>query len=380
MTVARVEAVPYSVPVQVPYAASTFHLPLVLVTVHGSDGASGSGIATGPGTAVAMSSYIEGPIAADLVGDDVMAPERTWQRLHAKYNNWLHGGFWSSVLSAVDIALWDLRGKYLGQPVARLLGGASTTAPVYVTFGISEHTVADLETFAKELVAQGHRRLKMTVGGIQHPSAGAEGISVDGAPRVDVDAERVLAVRAAVGPDVELMIDANCRLSLTDATRLCRLLEDARLSWFEEPITGNDPRLLAQLRQGTDIPIAAGQRCGHSWAHRELIVGGAVDISQPNVVNGGGFTECVKVAALARAFNVPIANGGAWPHHNLHLHAGLANGGPVEYHWIAWKTGEALFDNPPSCADGVAQVPEAPGLGFDPKPREELAQYAVTGS
>src|SRR5690606_6257773 len=100
------------------------------------DGVSGSGIATGPGTAEAMADYIEYRVGPDLIGEDVMRGERIWQRLHGTYNNWMHTGFWSSVLSALDVALWDLRGKMLGQSVARLLGGAEDGAPAYIAFGV----------------------------------------------------------------------------------------------------------------------------------------------------------------------------------------------------------------------------------------------------
>jgi L-alanine-DL-glutamate epimerase-like enolase superfamily enzyme len=93
-----------------------------------------------------------------------------------------------------------------------------------------------------------------------------------------------------------------------------------------------------------------------------------VDIIQPNVVIGGGFTQCARVAGMASAFNMPMANGGAWTHHNMHLHAGLANGGLVEYHYPAVKVCEAIFGPLPAPKDGWLELPAAPGLGFEPNP------------
>lgn len=155
---------------------------------------------------------------------------------------------------------------------------------------------------------------------------------------------------------------------------MCELVEPYRIAWFEEPVAGNDYRLLRQLRQHTTIPIAAGQQLSHLWAHRDLIINEAIDISQPNVCHAGGFTETVKVAAVAKAMNLPIANGGAWPYHNMHLHAGVPNGGRVEFHWLAWKACEILFDGTPVPANGWASIPDRPGLGFDPNP-DAMAEY-----
>ena len=163
-----------------------------------------------------------------------------------------------------------------------------------------------------------------------------------------VDAERVQAVREAVGEKVELMIDANYLFSFNRALELCKLVEPYRITWFEEPVYQNDAHLLADLRRHTSIPIAAGQNEGHRFRHRELIVNRAVDIVQPNVCSVGGYTEAVKVAALAQAFNLPIANGGGWPHHNMHLQAAMANGWRVEFHVDMWKVGEAIYQNPPA--------------------------------
>lgn len=154
------------------------------------------------------------------------------------------------------------------------------------------------------------------------------------------------------------------------------MLEDCNLSWFEEPVWGNDYRLLAQLKQSTSIPIAAGQNFGNVWQHRELITHGAIDYSQPNVCYVGGYTEGARVASLARAFNLPIANGGGWPQHNLHLQAGVANGFRVEFHFLMWKVVDQLFRGAPQPAAGWADLPSEPGLGFEPCP-ETCQQFVI---
>ena len=192
-------------------------------------------------------------------------------------------------------------------------------------FGMREFINRELAPFlrgknpevAKQLVAQGETRLKMVVAvEPENPK---------------LDAERVRAVRHAVGDEVELMIDANYLFSFNRALELCKLVEPVGITWFEEPVYQNDAALLADLRRHTSIPLAAGQNEGHRFRHRELIVNHAVDIAQPNVCSVGGYTEAVKVAALAQAFNLPIANGGGWPHHNMHLQAAMANVGASSF-------------------------------------------------
>jgi L-alanine-DL-glutamate epimerase-like enolase superfamily enzyme len=281
-------------------------------------------------------------------------------------------------VSAVDIALWDIKGKFLGQSVARLLGGAYRKVPAYITYGLAEFDEHELVEIAKILVGQGYDKLKIVVGGYKHPlgSAQKDSDAESFHSTVKHDAARVRAVRDAVGPDIELMIDANYMMNYTDALALCREVEDLDITWFEEPVQGNDFLLLKELKRHTNIPLSAGQNFGHQWQHREMIVNQAIDISQPNVCHIGGYTEAVKVANLARAFNLKIANGGGWPHYNLHLHAGVANGWRVEYHWLHWKALEVVFDNTPSPEGGWVTVPDAPGLGFEPN-QDALAEHLL---
>jgi L-rhamnonate dehydratase len=232
--------------------------------------------------------------------------------------------------------------------------------PAYVTFGLKDYSKEQLVEVAKQLVAQGVNRLKMVV-------------AVD-PENPKIDAERVRAVREAAGDDVELMIDANYLFAFNRALELCKLVEPYRITWFEEPVYQNDAALLADLRRHTCIAIAAGQNEGHRFRHRELIANHAVDIAQPNVCSVGGYTEAVKVAALAQAYNLPIANGGGWPHHNMHLQAAMANGWRVEFHFVMWGVGDQIYKEPPAPVNGWVTLSEMPGLGLEPR-SDALKEY-----
>ena len=199
-------------------------------------------------------------------------------------------------------------------------------------------------------------------------------VGIDNGENPLEDAARVKAVREAVGDDVELMLDANYLFSLNRAKELCRLVEPYHITWFEEPLYQNDALLLAQLRRSTSITISAGQNEGNRFRHRELLMNQSVDILQPNVCYVGGYTEAAKVAAMAQAFNIPIANGGGWPHHNMHLQAAMSNGWRVECHYLMWMVGETIYKNPPSPKKGWITLGEEPGLGLDPE-WDALGEY-----
>ncbi len=263
-------------------------------------------------------------------------------------------GVVSSALSLLDVACWDIHGKATGRTVAQLLGGCRDRAPAYITFGFPDYTTEQLIEAAKRQIQAGFRRLKMVVA--VHRKGWQE------------DARRIRAVREAIGDDVELMCDANYMFYPVEAKMFLREVEDCNLTWFEEPLHQNDARALADLRKSTRVPIAAGQMEGHRWRLRELIDHQAVDIIQPNVAYGGGYTEAQKVAHMAQAFNLPVANGGGWPRLNMHVMAGLMNGWRVEFHLGMKFVEDRVWKNAPE-PDGKEQIiklNDEPGLGLTP--------------
>lgn len=362
--IVRVSAMPLLVPIRIEAggAARGTSLSVCLTEIETADGVIGHGF-TGITEEEVIAEIIDEIVEPALIGEDALAHERIWNRLYWLLTPRGQTGYASHAISAVDIALWDIKGKTFGQPVWRLLGGARERVPVYTTFGFAFLDREALVAAAREWVGKGHRRLKMTVG--------AEALQRRDAPRpqaevIAEDVRRIFAVREAVGPDVELFIDANCSLDPYHALHLAREVESARIGFFEEPITQNDVRRMADLRRQAPLPLAAGQNEGQSFRFRDLLVNDAVDVLQPNVAISGGFTECVRVAGMAAAFNVPIANGGAWPFHNMHLHAGITHGGLVEYHYPAVLLCRQIFGSLPEPDDGYLTMPDTPGLGFAP--------------
>ncbi|MEO7393141.1 MAG: mandelate racemase/muconate lactonizing enzyme family protein [Ramlibacter sp.] len=373
MKISAVRATPLHLPVSVGVSGRTqsTSLSLCIVDVELDDGRIGTGM-----TAITEEEVV-GAIVNDiashaLIGMDALCHEQIWERLYWLLTPRGQSGYASHAIAAIDLALWDLKGQILGQPCWRLLGGARSQVPVYATFGVAFFGRDELAAAAKSWVDRGFKRLKMTVG---HHALQRRDEPRPLAGVIAEDVKRLESVREAVGPDVEIYIDANCSLDYFHALSLARRIEHLDVAFFEEPVSQNDIPNLVKLRAKTSIPLAAGQNEGLASRFRDMLVAQAVDVVQPNVCITGGFTQCLRIAGMAAAFNTRLANGGAWPHHNMHLHAGLANGSLVEYHSIAVECCKLVFDGLPEPVDGVLTLPETPGLGFKPN-RERIAELA----
>ncbi|MBF9035893.1 mandelate racemase/muconate lactonizing enzyme family protein [Rhodobacterales bacterium HKCCE2091] len=334
----------------------------VFCEIECEDGQKGFGV-TGQFLPWAIISCIEDHIAPAIKGMDPVHTEAIHALVWNRLNNRAYTGIISHALSAIDIALWDLRGKAEGRTVAELVGGYSNSALTYATFGYPFFDADQIAEYGRKFVGEGHKMLKMVVG--SEPKRTWRD-----------DVARVRAARDAIGPDIPLMIDANCWFAPHDARLLAQAIEECNVHWFEEPIKANDARSLADLRSQVRVPISSGQNNGHRFSHRDLITYQAVDVIQPNVLYCGGYTEAVKVAHMAQAFNLTMSNGGGWPIFNAHLLCGMSNGGPVEFHYGMWQTGKRFFHGTPDPSEGRMELSSKPGLGYEPN-YEQLADARV---
>jgi L-rhamnonate dehydratase len=311
----------------------------------------------------ATTAFIQQDLLAFLKGKDPLENERLMHQMLWKYNTRAHAGVWNFAVSAIDVALWDIKGKFYNAPVWRLLGGAQKAIPSYITFGLRAYSRDELAQAAKHWVANGQSRLKIQVGrsnirGEMDPS-GASGEHREDNPAEDES--RIRAVREAVGDDVELMADANCLMKYDAAVRWCKRFEPYNLMWFEEPIVHNDSHLLAELRKQTSIPIAAGQ-WDNFFKLAELVKQNSVDFLNIHVLSVGGFTMGMKAAGLAHAFNLPVGNG---DHFDIHLHAAVPNGWRAEIHVNNWLTANVVYKDLPGPVKGWITLTEKPGLGLE---------------
>lgn len=376
MKITSVKAIPVNIPViiDVIEPAKTSNLSACLVRIETDDGLTGWGF-TAITEEEVIASAVNHVAAPAIIGLDPMMTEMIWDQLYWLLSPRGQTGYSMHAIAAIDIALWDIKGKALGQPVWRLLGGARNKVPVYATFGFPFFSKDELARVAPRWVENGFDKLKMTVADKALKNRDHRLVT----DALKESAARVRAVREAVGENVGLYVDANCNLDPFHAVKMAQMIEQYDISFFEEPITQNDVRHMADMRQRTSIPLACGQNEGLAYRFRDLMIAGAVDVVQPNVVITGGYTQCVKIAGMANAFNVGIDNGGAWPLHNMHLHAGVANGGMVEWHYVAVECLKRIYNNMPEPKDGWLTLPEEPGLGFEPD-LEKVAALAKVGT
>jgi L-alanine-DL-glutamate epimerase-like enolase superfamily enzyme len=364
MKIVRVEAIPLKIPVNFeelgvdhPGFNSITH-----VEVETDTGLIGYGI-TSITQARPVAEAVNAVLGPEIIGLNALFHEDVWNRMYWKATPWGQTGYASHAISAIDLALWDIKGKACGQPVWQLLGGARSRLAIYATCGFSFMDDDELVDVVKRVVAQGFKGVKLQVG---RPGLGG-GLNAPALNKlIKSDIKRVRAIRSAVGPDIEIAVDAACRLDLPSARKLCQALEEMDIAFFEEPIAQNDVRLMAELRRETTIPITAGQNEGLAYRFRDMLLAGAVDVIQPNVIITGGMTQCIRIAGMASAFNVPISNGGGAPLHNAHLQAGLSLGTAVEYQFNTVAAGHVLYGEKPVQTGGMMEMSNVPGFGLTP--------------
>ncbi|GAA2304996.1 mandelate racemase/muconate lactonizing enzyme family protein [Streptomyces kunmingensis] len=282
-------------------------------------------------------------IADNLIGEDPSDIGRLWTKLVWAGASVGRSGVATQAIAALDIALWDLKAKRAGLPLAKLLGAHRDSVRCYNTSGGFLHTPTEqVLDNATASLAHGIGGIKIKVG---HP---------DGKQ----DLRRLTAVREHIGDDVPLMVDANQQWDRPTAQRMGRAMEEFGLVWIEEPLDAYDAQGHAALAASLDTPIATGEMLASVAEHYELIRHNAADVIQPDAPRIGGITQFLKLAALAEHHHLQLA-----PHFAMEIHLHLAAAYPIEpwvehFDWL-----EPLFEERLTISDGRMNVPARPGLG-----------------
>jgi L-alanine-DL-glutamate epimerase-like enolase superfamily enzyme len=310
---------------------------------------------------------LTGPLLELVRGRDPFGTESIWQEVFsfshtrriadltaAGGQGHFGGGSYAQLMSALaglDLALWDLKGKALGLPVYRLLGGDRTALPVYATGGYYQEgkgicdLVAEVGGYVEDY---GYRAVKLKVGGVSIPE----------------DVARLKAVRESF-PELDIMLDANSAYDVPTAIAAARAFEPLNIRWFEEPVHWYDPVFgLARVSAATSIPTASGESELHRWGCRDLIDHAGIQIIQFDSTRAGGLTEALKVAAYAATKGVAVA-----PHHDPQIHghllAAIPNGLMLETFPNPERDPlwDSLFEDRPAVKDGMMTLPDRPGWG-----------------
>ena len=346
-----VRAVAYRVPTERPESDGTLEWDAVTVVVAEVD----AGGHTGLGytyTDAAAAALITGTLADSVRDRDALATNRAWWAMVHAIRNLGWPGLSATAISAVDVALWDLKAKLLGVCLADLLGRAREAVPIYGSGGLTSYSQRQLCQQLADWVAQGIPRVKMKVG--REP---------------DADPARVHAAREAIGDDAELFVDANGAYSRPQALALAEAYQQAGVTWFEEPVSSNDLDGLRHLRcrAPAGMAITAGEYGYDPGYFRHMLDAEAVDVLQADVTRACGVTGLQAVGALCVAYEVPFS---AHCAPQIHAHAGCAIG-PLrhcEYFHTHARAENLLFDGVLAPADGVLTPdPTRPGLGIELK-------------
>lgn len=335
------------------------HTQAVLVKITTDQDLVGWGECHAPAAPRVHQMIVSDLLAPTLLGQNALDVEPLWEKMYSTqrlrgYSN----GFYTEAIAGADIALWDILGKFTGQPVYQLLGGKyRSTIPTYI--GIRGATITDLRASALSAVEQGYAAVKM---------------SLSKGPGTN-DLNRVLTVAEAIKGKAQLLVDSLGGYKLYEAIKVGRELDKAGVGWWEDPLTPDDNDSYPKLADALDTAICAGEELSNRFQFRDLFANKSVDIINPDVCRASGITEMKRIANLADAHGVlwsPHVSTGTAPYVSASIHLACATpnflimeGGNI----FAGPLGNALLKEPFDWTPGHATAPERPGLGveFDEK-------------
>ncbi|MFJ7308983.1 mandelate racemase/muconate lactonizing enzyme family protein [Peribacillus frigoritolerans] len=321
-----------------------FELPIVKITVE--DGSVGVGYTyTGGVGGPAICSMIEHDLKPFLLGKDASCVEKLWEDMNWKIHYVGRGGISSFAISAIDIALWDLRAKKAGEPLWKLVGGANNSTKCYAGAIDLNFSLEKLLSNIQNYLDQGFRAVKIKLG--QETLA--------------EDLERVTAVRELIGPEIDFMVDANMKWSLENSIKAAKLLRQYDVLWLEEPTIPDDYHGYKRISQEGGLAIAAGENLHTIYEFQNMITRGNIDFPQPDASNIGGITGWLKVANLAFAHNLPVCTHGMQELH-VSLMSAMTHASYLEVHSFPidqYTTRPLVIEN------GRAVAPDIPGTGVE---------------
>ena len=360
-------------------------LHYVFVQVDTDEGLTGWGeITTYPGLVAnrAVAAMLR-EVREVLVGEDAARIEAIWHKLFRLFTYLGTRGATTAMISGIDIALWDIRGQALGVPIYELLGGpVRETVPLYVHFRYSR-SVEEMVAAAVGQVQAGATALKtdpfMAAGGLSNVTY------LDGQIERETEergVEIIAGIREAVGPAVEILIDAHALYNVPTAVRLATRLAAHGITWFEEPVPPESYHALRQVREQVPTRICVGERLYTRFEFVPIFEGRLADYVMPDVTWTGGISELKKIAAMAEAYYIPISPHDASGPINLlagaHVSMAVPNFYRLEARRVNMDFYNAFLDAPLVVRDGALHVPARPGLGASLNP-DYLRANALPG-
>lgn len=352
MNIENIKVSVYSVPTDAPEADGTMHwdsTTMILVQAVAENGEQGLGYSYAHAAAALI---VKETLAAEVAGLPVYQVGRAWERMVNAARNLGRPGVAGHAISAVDMALWDLKARAAGLPLFQLLGAHRTEVPAYGSGGFTTYNDAHTERQLKDYLRKGFRRVKIKIGEAW-------------GTREAEDLRRVALAREIIGDDVDLFVDANGGYTAKQAVRLGRrFAREWNVTYFEEPVPSDHLQQLAFVRQRLPLAVAAGEYGYDPWYFRDMLRAGAVDILQADATRCLGVTGWLMAADTAYAFDIPFS-----AHTAPALHTQLGCVAPqlshIEYFHDHARIEEMFFDGTPQVVDGSTRPdPARPGFGL----------------
>ena len=340
------------IPADEPLAGgSTSHRPyhhFVILRVETEDGIAGLGVTFFGGVLSATLKHGIDQLGEMMIGEDPLRIDTITQKLRTAAASCGPGGMLTLAVSAIDMALWDIKGKFLGQSLGAMLGGLRERVPTYASGALVRNYTPDhLVKAARLLVEKDFKQMKTQ-------------LALPGETTPAKEVERARLVREAVGPEVDLMCDINQRWAVHQAIDIGKRVEDVHFFWLEDVTAHDDYSGLGRVADALITPVAGGECLYGITPFRHMIEARSVDIIMIDLNRVGGISNWMKVAALAEAFNLPVVSH-LLPEIHVHLVSAIPNGLTVEY--MPWSF--RLFEEVPVPVNGELAVPTKPGLGLE---------------
>jgi L-alanine-DL-glutamate epimerase-like enolase superfamily enzyme len=357
--VERLDARAYTVPTDAPEADGTLSWEATTIVV--VEARAGEHVGTGYSYAAApAAAVVEHLLRDQVLGEDALSPPSAWARMRRAVRNVGYPGIAAGAISAVDVALWDLKARLLGVALSTLLGGVRERVPAYGSGGFTTYDREQMERQLSGWVRHGARAVKIKVGS-----------------EADRDPERVRYARSVIGDDVELFVDANGAYTRTQALALAdTFARESGASWFEEPVSSDDLEGLRLIRDRAPagMDVAAGEYGYDLFYFRHMLDAGAVDVLQADVTRCGGVTQMLQVGALCAARGLRLSAHTS-PAIHAHVCAAIEPLAHVEYFHDHARIEQLLFEGAPRLEDGMLCPDRSrPGLGLTLR-EEEAARY-----
>jgi len=325
---------------------------IVTLTLSTDDGIEGIGLTYyggfyGGPVIASLTSMVE-QLAAIVIGMDPLRIEAVTGKLRTLNGNLGPGGVFAHALAAIDIALWDIKGKATNLSLAKLVGGHRDRVVTYASGALMRgYTNDHCVKAAPKLIEKGFRQMKMQ-------------LALPGNTNPLREVERARLIREAIGPDIDLMCDINQNWSVHQAIDIGRRIEDVHLYWIEDVTAHDDYAGLARVADALATPVAGGEYLWGIVPFRHMLEARSVDLPMIDQVRCGGITAWMKIAGMAEAFNLPVVSHGV-PEIHVHLVGAAPNGLTVEYMPRLFP----LWKSVPQPVDGDLLMPATPGLGLE---------------